>query len=153
MWASSALSLKGWRLDLQIGALYVVLGAMCAAVNVVMRKSLVARYTGLQLAIYVAIAGALPFLFYLPWGAPKLGAMSHEAWWMLAYLGVVPIAFGYVMTTIALRYMTAAASSQMLLCIPPVAALIAWGVARRAALDHAVVGRRPGARGCVPERV
>lgn len=133
-WVGMAVGLTGvaWMsldirdLDVSYGAMLVLLAALCAAGNITLQKLLLGRYRALEVTLHVMIAGTLPLLVYLPWAAPSLAAMSAQGWWITLYLGVIPIALGYLLGTVALSILPAYRNSQMLLLIPPIAALIAW---------------------------
>ena len=122
----AAVSISRGDLAVQGGALFVLCAALCAAVNMILQKRLLERYGALELSIYVTLAGALPFLLYVPWCADQVVEMSGEAWWVTLYLGVGPIGVGYVLSTMALKILPASRSAQMMLLVPPITALIAW---------------------------
>jgi drug/metabolite transporter (DMT)-like permease len=112
--------------ELMWGASCVLMSAVAAGVNITLQKELLTRYKPLDISIHVTVAGALPFFFYLPLHAQQLLVLDGDQWAMLLYLGLVPISFGYVLSTIALAALPATRASQMLLLIPPIASLTAW---------------------------
>ncbi len=116
----------GAGVTLSAGALLVLFAALCAGMNMTLQKRLLRQYPALDMAIFVTLAGALPFLLYLPWAAPRLSALSPMGWATVIYLGLGPIALGYVLSTIALATLDATRAAQMLLLVPPLAAIIAW---------------------------
>lgn len=120
------LSLEQGDVAFEGGALLVLSAAVAAAVNLAIQKRLLERYNPLEVSVHVTAFGALPFLFYLPFCVDALGGLSHEAWGVTLWLGVGPIGLGYVLSTIALKLLPATRSAQMMLLMPPIAALIAW---------------------------
>lgn len=120
------LSMGAGDLSLQLGSLLVLLAAFAAAVNLILQKRLLERYSPLELSVFVTISGASPFLLYLPYCAEELTQMSTHAKWVTLYLGVGPIGLGYILSTIALKVLSAGRSAQMVLLVPPITALIAW---------------------------
>ena len=105
----------------------MVLGsALCAGVNMVLVKDLLGKYRAIDVAVYTCLAGAAPFLLYLPWTMEATAELSLSGWLVLVYLGVIPIGIGYWMSSIALAALPANRAAQMLLLIPPMAAVIAW---------------------------
>ncbi len=106
---------------------WLVLGAaLCAAANIVITKDLLLRYRAIDIAAYAGIIGALPFLLHLPWTWTASADLDLSGWLVLLYLGVIPIGVGYWLSSIALAALPASRVAQMLLLIPPMAAVIAW---------------------------
>ncbi len=106
---------------------WIVLGAaICAGINIVITKDLLLRYRALDVAAYAAVIGALPFLFHLPWTWTASAELDLAGWLVILYLGVIPIGLGYWLSSIALAALPANRVAQMLLLIPPLAAVIAW---------------------------
>jgi drug/metabolite transporter (DMT)-like permease len=111
----------------QVWAGLAVLGAaMCSGVNVTLQKELLGRYRPFDISVHVTVAGTLPFLLYLPRCLEALEALPPSAWFLLIYLGLVPISLGYVLSAMALSALPATRASQMLLLVPPLATLVAW---------------------------
>ncbi len=136
-WAGLGLGVLGvgiMSLDADVGGLgapgpgswYVLGSAIAAGINIVLCKDLLLRYRAIEIAIYTTVIGALPFVFHLPWTIPASQDISMTAWVVLFYLGAVPIGLGYWMSSIALAALPASRTSQMMLLVPPMAALIAW---------------------------
>lgn len=120
------LSLDASALTVASGSLFALLAAMCAGANIVIQKDLLQRYRALDVAVYATVAGTLPLLLWLPWGLEPLKTLSSSGWWVLAYLGLVPIGLGYFLYQIALTSLQANRSAQLQLLIPPFAAVMAW---------------------------
>lgn len=108
------------------GGAVVLLAAICSGVNVTLQKELLGRYRPFDISVHITVAGALPFLLYLPRCLDALLALPLKTWGLLLYLGLVPISLGYVLSTIALSALPATRASQMLLLVPPLATLVAW---------------------------
>lgn len=144
VWVGMALGLIGVaymsldpdKLSISHGSLVVLLAAMCAGANIILQKRLLSRYRALDVSIYACVVGTAPLLFFLPGGWEAIGELSAAGWWVTAYLGIVPIALGYFLSTVALHALPANRTSQMLLLIPPIAAVIAW----------LTIGEEPGTR-------
>lgn len=134
------MSLGAGDLSVGVGSLLVLVSALCAAGNVVLSKSLLSRYRPLDFSIYTTVIGAIPLLVYGPWAVPELAAMSPLAWVVLLYLGAVPIALGYWLSNVALSILPASRTSQMLLLVPPMAAVIAWLFIDEAPDERLLVG-------------
>ena len=133
-WAGLALSFTGvaylsaggdGSTELASAAL-VLLAALAAALNTILQKGLVARHDPIQIGVLSGLFGCAPFALILPWRIVELSVLSAEAWALLIYLGVGPIALGYLLYAAALKTLPASRSAQMLLMIPPLAALLAW---------------------------
>ena len=120
------LSIGGDETSEMLGVGLVLMAAVLAAVNAILQKKLLETYRPLQTAVLAGLAGCVPFALLLPWRWDELAPMSTEAWWILTYLGVVPVAFGYLLYTSALKVLPASRSSQMYLVVPPLSALLAW---------------------------
>ncbi len=120
------MSLDPSQIAIGLGSWIILAAAMCAAANIVITKDLLLRYRALDVATYAAVIGALPFLFHLPWTWTAGAELDGMGWLVLLYLGVVPIGLGYWLSSVALSALPANRVAQMLLLIPPMAAIIAW---------------------------
>ena len=109
-----------------IGSWLVLGSAICAGANIVISKDLLLRYRAIDVAAYATIIGALPFLLHIPWTWTASAELDQMGWLVLLYLGLVPIGLGYWLSSIALAALPASRVAQMLLLIPPMAAIIAW---------------------------
>ncbi len=114
------------RLSIGLGSWLVLGAALCAAGNLVITKDLLVRYRALDIAVYAGIIGALPYLLHLPWTWPASAGLDLSGWLVLLYLGIIPVGLGYWLSSIALAALPASRVAQMLLLIPPMAAMIAW---------------------------
>jgi drug/metabolite transporter (DMT)-like permease len=120
------MSLASGDASVSIGSTLVLLCAICSGVNMILAKDLLARYRAIDVSIYTAVVGSLPLFLHLPWTWLEVRDMSATAWLVMAYLAIVPIGLGYWLSSIALSILPASRTSQMLLLVPPMAALIAW---------------------------
>ncbi|MFW5968264.1 MAG: DMT family transporter [Persicimonas sp.] len=144
VWIGMALGLAGVaymsldpdRLSISHGSFVVLAAAICAGGNFILQKRLLSRYRALDVSIYACVVGTAPLLFLLPGGWEAILDLSTAGWWVTAYLGIVPIALGYFLSAVALHALPANRTSQMLLLIPPIAAVIAW----------LTIGEEPGMR-------
>lgn len=143
-WIGLALGLSGVaymsldpdKLSISHGSLLVLFAAICAGGNFILQKRLLSRYRALDVSIYACVVGTIPLLVFLPGGWQSITELSTAGWWVVAYLGLVPIALGYFLSTVALNALPANRTSQMLLLVPPIAAVIAW----------LTIGEEPGTR-------
>ena len=120
------MSLDFSSLSVGVGTWIVLGSAVSAGVNMVISKDLLNRYRPLDIAVYAAVLGALPYLLHLPWTLEAAADLSPPGWLVLIYLGAVPIGVGYWLSSIALATLPANQVAQMLLLVPPMAAVIAW---------------------------
>ena len=120
------MSLEPSDVDVPIGSVLVLLAALFAAANIVIQKGLIGEYRPFDLTTHVAVIGSLPLILWLPTQTSTLAELDTTAWIVVLYLGVGPIALGYWLSTIALKALPAYRTSQFLLLIPPIAAVIAW---------------------------
>lgn len=112
--------------DLGISSLLLLVAALAHALYNILAKSLVARYSPLQVATWSMWVGAvtsLPLLF----GAPgQLGGAPWDSLLSLIYLGVCGSALGFVLWARAMVGAPAAVVSSALYATPPLSALIGW---------------------------
>ena len=121
-----SLDFSGGIPGIGIGSWLVLAAALTAGANIVITKDLLSRYRAIDIAAYAAIIGAVPFLLHLPWTWTASDNLELSGWLALLYLGIIPIGLGYWLNSIALSVLPASRVSQMLLLIPPMAAVIAW---------------------------
>lgn len=133
-WAGMALGLAGvgymslepGKMSISGGSFIVLFSALCAGGNMVVQKRLLRRYRALDVSVYATVVGTVPLLIFLPGGWDAIGQLSTTGWLVTAYLGVVPIALGYFLSAVAMAALPASRTAQMLLLVPPIAAVIAW---------------------------
>lgn len=120
------MSLQPGDMDLGVGSLFVLLAAIFAAANIVLQKDLVSRYAPFGLTAQVALVGSLPMILWMLTKTERLTELTPTHWAVVTYLGLGPIVLGYWLSTIALKALPAYRTSQFLLLISPIAALVAW---------------------------
>ena len=89
-------------------------------------KSLLARYSSLEVATYATAAGTVMSLPLLPWGWPSMVTAGSGAWLSAIYLGLLPSALGFVLWGIAVRALPVVTSTSLLYLVPGFAVLIAF---------------------------
>lgn len=108
-------------------AVWVVVAAMIVqGVYHPLTRPLLRRYTGLEVATYGMVFGAVMLLPTLPLGWGSLATATPTAWLAAIYLGLLPSALGFVLWGYAVSRLTVAASTSLLYLVPPVAVLIAF---------------------------
>jgi drug/metabolite transporter (DMT)-like permease len=117
---------RGGALRVDAHALIVLAAAVLQAAYSMGQRPLLARYSGLQVVTFCAVAAALGFL---PWAGSALaqfataGALSRAS---VLFLGVVPTAVGYWTWADANRHLPVSVAGSFLYLVPPVALLIGW---------------------------
>lgn len=117
---------QGGGLDLGIASLLLVVAALAHALYNVLAKSLVARYSPLQVAtwsMWVGAATSLPLLLSAP---GQVAGAPWDALLSFIYLGVCGSALGFVLWARAMVGAPAAVVSSALYATPPLSALIGW---------------------------
>ena len=122
----AVMSLTPEDLAIARGSALVLLAATFAAANIVLQKGLLLRYRATGVAVWVCVLGSLPLIAWLPTQTATLHPLTGRDWTVLSYLGLVPISIGYWVSNFALKALPAFRTAQMLLLLPPIAALIAW---------------------------
>jgi L-ornithine N5-oxygenase len=112
-------------ISLSAGALLVFVSALCEGVYFVAQKSLLSRYSGLEVATYTIWTATICLLVYAP---GFLGAVAHAtpgATWSVVFMGIAPGAIAYVAWSKALSRSTASRTTSALYLMPVVTLLIA----------------------------
>ena len=110
------------------GAVLVLIAALASAVYYVIEKPFLARYPALDVTAWGFWAGTA---LLVPFGGQLAGAFRDapaSATVAAVYLGVFPAAIGYVGWSAVLARMDVARATTLLYLIPPVAALLGWGL-------------------------
>ena len=89
-------------------------------------KTLLRRYSSLEVATYTMVAGTIMILPLLPWGWRSMATAGTGPWLSAVYLGLMPSAVGFVLWGIAVRGLPMAASTSLLYLVPAIAVLIAF---------------------------
>lgn len=108
-------------------AVWIIVAAMIVqGVYHPLTKPLLKRYTGLEVALYGMVVGAVMLAPTLPFAWSQLVSASAPSWWAAVYLGLLPSALGFVLWGYAVARLPVAASTALLYLVPPVAVLIAF---------------------------
>lgn len=91
-----------------------------------LQRPLGRTYTGLEIAAYAMVAGAVMTLPLVPLGWSQMVSATAPAWAAAIYLGLLPSALGFVLWAYAVGRMPVAVSTSLLYLVPPVAVVIAW---------------------------
>lgn len=91
-----------------------------------LQRPLLRTRTGLEVATYTMVAGALMTLPIVPFGVGRLAVAPLEGWIAAIYLGLIPSAIGFVLWGYAVGRLPVAVSTSLLYLVPPVAVFIAW---------------------------
>jgi len=117
---------KAGSLEFNPHALLIVGAALSASIYVVLQKKYLGRYTSLEFATYIMVAGTLCMLFYAPDAWRCLQEAPPHATWLVVYLGLFPAALAYVTWTMVLAAMPASRAISFLYLVPPMAVLFGW---------------------------
>jgi drug/metabolite transporter (DMT)-like permease len=104
----------------------VIAAAIAQGIYHPLTRSLLRRYSPLEVATYCMTAGALLLLPAVPFGWHSLESANGAAWLGAVYLGVLPSAVGFVLWGYAVARLPMATSTAMLYLVPPVAVFLAW---------------------------
>src|SRR5205085_1116153 len=107
-WAGSFVSLGGaaligvaetlshdGRFHVSPEAWVLFISALSWALNMVLQKPLLRRYTPVEITTYTLLLGTIPLLLYAPGFAANIHGAPLPATLLLVYLGTVPIAVAY----------------------------------------------------------
>ena len=137
-------------------AVWIVVAAMVVqGIYHPLQKPLLARYTGIEVATYAMTAGTIMTVPFVPLGFSGLVNPDAAAWSAAIYLGLLPSALGFVLWGYAVARMPVAVSTSLLYLVPPVAVLVGWILAGRAAPAGRTRRRprdHPGRRDRLPGR-
>ena len=117
-------TVTGFKLD--IHALALLGSALATATLLVISKSLLGRYSGIQLTSYTIIAGVIPLLVFFPQLMGDFQVASAQATSAVVYLGIFPGFLAYALWNVVLSRFAASMVSVFLNTTPLVAAAIAW---------------------------
>lgn len=108
------------------GAVLCVIAALAYAVGVVVQKPVLAYASALQVTFLACAFGALTCLPFAPALARELPqARSSAIGWMI-YLGIAPMAVGFMTWAYALKRTTAGRMGSTTYLVPPIAVLLGW---------------------------
>jgi drug/metabolite transporter (DMT)-like permease len=115
---------QGYGFDL--GAVPIVLAAVCVSVYLVVQRPYLAKYGPLAFTTYAIWAGTIPTLWFLPGLLSDLQTATQESTLAGVFLGVFPTAVAYVTYAYVFSRMSAPVAVSFLYLIPAMAFLIAW---------------------------
>lgn len=131
---------QGGGLDLGISSLLLLVAALAHALYNVLAKSLVARYTPLQVATWSMWVGAVTSLPLLLSAPGRVAGAPWDALLSFIFLGVCGSALGFVLWARAMVGAPAAVVSSALYATPPLSALIGWLLLDERPIIWVVVG-------------
>ena len=117
---------KGGLKSLDWFALFVLVAALCQASYSMGQRTLLKRYSGLQVITYSVLFATL---FMTPWAATSWDKVLHGTLAPLLctiYMGVVTTAFGYWMWAQTVRLLPVAMAGTFLYAIPALTIVVAW---------------------------
>jgi drug/metabolite transporter (DMT)-like permease len=89
-------------------------------------RPLLKNYSGVEVATYGMVVGAVMLLPTVPLGWASLASATAPAWLAAIYLGLLPSALGFVLWGYAVAHLPVATSTSLLYLVPPVAVVIAF---------------------------
>jgi drug/metabolite transporter (DMT)-like permease len=119
---------------------YLLIGAIVWALNMVLQKPLLKKYTPLEVTTWSIWIGMIPLLFFTPQLLTALKSAPPSATALLIYLGVIPIGAAYVMWAFVMSRMTASRAAGFLYLIPVIATLIGWAWLHEAPKPLGILG-------------
>ena len=134
-WAGTALSFigiglvaagDGSSLEINIGALFIFMAAICTALDPIVRKPLFARHKPLVVSAWTMLFGALFLSPGLPNGIAEFALAAPDARFAAVYLGIVPSFIAYATWTITISRFPASRAANFLYCVPPTATLMGF---------------------------
>jgi drug/metabolite transporter (DMT)-like permease len=108
------------------GAVLCLAAALFYAVGVVAQKPLLGRATALQVTWGACVVGALTCLPFAPKLVDELPHARASAIGWMVYLGIVPMALGFLTWAYALSRTTAGRMASTTYLVTPVAVLLGW---------------------------
>ena len=108
-------------------SVWIVVGAMVVqGLYHPLTRPLLKKYSGVEVATYGMVLGAVMLLPTLPIDWTLLGTATPPAWLAAVYLGLLPSALGFVLWGYAVGRLPVATSTSLLYLVPPVAVVIAF---------------------------
>ncbi len=117
---------EGGGFALDLGALLILVSAVCVSIYFVFQKPYLRKYGALAFTTYAIWAGTILSLPFLPGLASQALAAPAGTTLALIYLGLFPTALAYVTYAYAMSRMDASVAVSFLYLIPVLAYLIAW---------------------------
>ena len=116
---------EGTNYDLSLGTLLSLISAVCYAGMIICGRFLAGSYHPLQITA-IGFSGGTLALLLINLVSGMVIVHSVQGWLLVAYLGLVPTAFAYLLFQMGLRSVSATAASIITMLEPMVAALLAW---------------------------
>jgi drug/metabolite transporter (DMT)-like permease len=116
---------EGGHLELEAGALLILLAAFCTSIYFIIQKRLLRYYKPLEVTCYAFWAGTIFMLIFLPDLIAELPAAASGPTLSVIYLGVFPAALAYVTWNYVFTRTTASAATSFMYLNPIVATFIA----------------------------
>ncbi|AKG53396.1 permease-like protein [Dehalogenimonas sp. WBC-2] len=117
---------EGGHLQIEGGALLILLAAFCTSIYFVIQKRLLRYYRPLEVTCYAFWAGTLFMLFFLPDLIQELPEAPIGPTLSIIYLGVFPAALAYLVWNYVFTRTTASVATSFMYLNPIVATFIAW---------------------------
>ena len=134
-WAGIAISFGGiglialgerGHLQIEGGALLILLAAFCTSIYFVIQKRLLRYYSPLEVTCYAFWAGTLFMFFFLPDLIRELPDAPIGPTLSVIYLGVFPAALAYLIWNYVFTRTTASIATSFMYLNPIAATIIAW---------------------------
>jgi drug/metabolite transporter (DMT)-like permease len=113
-------------LDLDPGALLLLVSALSFSLYAILQRPYLSRYSPIQFTACAIWAGALPLLGFLPGLADQVRSASATSTLAAVYLGVFPSAVAYITWARVLSRMPASRAASFLYLVSPLTIPIAW---------------------------
>jgi drug/metabolite transporter (DMT)-like permease len=108
------------------GVIFLLLAALCWALNIIVQKPSLERYSPREVTCYAVFLGTIPLLAFLPGLAESATKAPLIVTLGVVYLGALPIAVAYATWGYVLSQMAASRAAGFLYLIPLIAILSAW---------------------------
>ncbi len=131
---------EGGHLEIESGALIILLAAASTSVYFIIQKRLLKYYTPLEVTCYAFWAGTVSLLVFLPDLISELPRAEMGPILAVVYLGVFPAALGYVIWNYVFNRTTASVATSFMYLNPIVATVIAWAWLGEIPVPLAIVG-------------
>jgi drug/metabolite transporter (DMT)-like permease len=121
-----AVSLARSGVSVSVATWIVIAAAVAQGIYHPMTRTLLRRYSPLEVATYCMTVGALLLVPAVAFGWHSLMSANASAWLGAVYLGVLPSAAGFVLWGYAVARLPMATATALLYLVPPVAVFLAW---------------------------
>lgn len=111
---------------INIGALYVLFSAICAAVLFVFQKPILKRMEPLRVAVYAVWGATLVLMVFLPQLIHDIKVATLKESLIIIYLGIFPTCLAYATWNYALSKATATKVTSTMYAVPVITCLLGW---------------------------